>query len=712
MSANKSPRFWVSIRTKLLLTSLSLMLVPWLGYQYIQGLEDYLRATHVQKLMDRTSIIAALLSERGKPFTAPLELSASHIYVRPLLSPIQIDGYLDDWYNTADRRQRLGRSANKDDLAVYYRLGVWQKNLYLFFQIRDDRVIYQPALNKKGDSDMLLVGMQDKSGKFNRYRFNTLSPGWVNAKQISVNSHKHSKVNDESRIKAQWQEVSGGYNIEIQIPVDMVGNKLAFAFADVDEAKSRKIEEVVSNGNTERLDGLVSLALPVPEVEGLLERLQQPMSRIWLVDRSYRVVGLLDQMQVDDSVYDPILDESAKEEKSFFAMLIRAFYRLILDQPTDSFKDHLTSASHFDDSSVVQALTGITSVSRRGTSDEKTHIITAAHPVINNGELVGAVAIEETSNSILILQNQAIEALMNIGLLTFAITIGVLLTFATRLSLRVRRLRDQVDDSIGPDGRVMNGVSFSQSGDELGDLGRSFQAMHERIAQYNRYLESMASKLSHELRTPITIVRSSLDNLEQGQSDEDRHIYLQRAQDGLLRLNGILTRMSEATHLEQTIQQEVAKPYKVSEIVSACVEGYRLANPQQLFGYTCADDLLDSEINGSPELLAQMLDKLVSNALDFVKADTSIDISLAADDEMLVLSVSNKGPSLPQEIRGNLFESMVSQRPGKGDQPHLGLGLYIVRLIAEYHNGHVEVDDLNDREGVVFRVKLPIISLG
>ncbi|HHJ80140.1 MAG TPA: GHKL domain-containing protein, partial [Candidatus Tenderia electrophaga] len=284
--------------------------------------------------------------------------------------------------------------------------------------------------------------------------------------------------------------------------------------------------------------------------------------------------------------------------------------------------------------------------------------------------------------------------------------IGVLLVFATRLSMRVRRLRDEVEASVTDDGRVQNQIKSTRAGDELGDLGRSFAAMHERLTQYNRYLETMAGKLGHELRTPITIVRSSLDNLANCQTEAEANTYRQRAHEGVTRLSGILTRMSEASHLEQTIQQEETSLFCINDVLAGCTKAYALAHPQQPFEFD--DTTTHIQINGSPDLIAQMLDKLISNALDFGKKDTAIVISLQQQSGNVVISVANQGPPLPQQMRANLFDSMVSIRQGKSDQPHLGLGLYIVRLIAEHHHGHVQVDNLDDDKGVVFSVVLPL----
>jgi signal transduction histidine kinase len=245
-------------------------------------------------------------------------------------------------------------------------------------------------------------------------------------------------------------------------------------------------------------------------------------------------------------------------------------------------------------------------------------------------------------------------------------------------------------------------LSGSTAGDEIGDLSRSFSTALERIAQYNRYLEAMGGRLSHELRTPIAVVRSSLDNLKMQRLPEETAIYLERAGDGLRRLDTILRRMSEATRLEQLVREPQRERFDARSVVSGAV----LAFPQSKF--ELETPAAPVWLSGSPDLYAQMLDKLVSNAVDF-STDGVIGVRLFVKGQDAVLTVSNRGPRLPEAMAGKLFESMVSLRGEKsGSEPHLGLGLYIVRLVAEFHGGKAEALDREDGSGVVLRVTCPI----
>ena len=125
-------------------------------------------------------------------------------------------------------------------------------------------------------------------------------------------------------------------------------------------------------------------------------------------------------------------------------------------------------------------------------------------------------------------------------------------------------------------------------------------------------------------------------------------------------------------------------------MVSGCVAGYRSAFPQHRFDLVLPAGPV--ELVGAPDLVAQLLDKLADNAREFSAPGTPIGIEVTVEWDWARLSVSNFGPPLPDAMASQLFESMVSVRPvAAGEpprsEPHLGLGLFIVRLIAEYHGG-------------------------
>ena len=141
-------------------------------------------------------------------------------------------------------------------------------------------------------------------------------------------------------------------------------------------------------------------------------------------------------------------------------------------------------------------------------------------------------------------------------------------------------------------------------------------------------------------------------------------------------------------------------------MLAGCVDGYRIAYPQASIALTLPDG--EVPLSGAPELFAQMLDKLVANAVEFA-THGAIQIRLDRDERGARLVVSNEGPSLPPEIADRLFDSMVSVRSGRAPaEPHLGLGLYIVRLVAEFHGGSAHAANRPGASGVEVTVTLPL----
>lgn len=711
------PRLRFSIRFKLLLVAASLLIIPILGTKYIREMEDYLRQQQEDALLTRTQMVAAVF--QGKPDQFKTQSSdafptrgVQHVLIRSLQSPIQLDGYLDDWAIYRDRMQLYSlehaiKGSEPGSLSFYHQLGSYGKYVYAIFQVKDDHIVYRAPNSLRIDqADHLLIVMEDKLGQVHRYIISTLAPGWVNAHLVSDDPQDPIPLAPEVRIKGEWQETAEGYNIEIRIPISMLGNKLSFAIADVDDPISRQVDTVISTAGIEDADSLGTIMFPSQEAEAILERLKHPLMRTWVIDKQNRVIARIGTLtadpdeQVDEDVSPPT------QEPSLLSGLMTLFYKLILKQPASEFQDVLLNASRLDSAEFREAMAGKPATRWRQTPDKQATILTAAYPVYKDKQVIGAVAIEQTSNAILLVQNRAMEILFNLSALAFLIACTVLLVFATRLSQRIRRLRDTSEAAITPDGRVVGDIGATRDSDEIGDLSRSVANMLERLAQYNRYLESMASKLSHELRTPITVVKSSLDNLNQDSNPQEIETYTQRAREGIERLNNLLTRMSEATRLEQTLQSEQLNRFDLFNVVQGCVEGYRLAHPAIRFECDCHAGVI---MQGVADLMAQMLDKLVSNAIDFHRPDTPILIKLDTDGRKISLLVSNSGPALPDEMQGNLFESMVSIRHKKGEQPHLGLGLYIVRLIVEFHHGSVIARNRQDDSGVEFVVTIPSV---
>jgi two-component system sensor histidine kinase ChvG len=322
-----------------------------------------------------------------------------------------------------------------------------------------------------------------------------------------------------------------------------------------------------------------------------------------------------------------------------------------------------------------------------------------AAPVVAGGETLGAVVLQQGTDAILSLTNAGLTRLIYVTLVTSLVVAGVLLGYATWLSRRIRALSIAAEDALEQED-LNRALPSALADDEIGDLSRSFSWVLQQLGEYNDYLRSLASKLSHELRTPLAIVTSSLENLEHESLDDTSREYTARAREGADRLRKILSAMSEASRVEELMKNAEPERFDLRRMLESTASAYADAYRDRRIEFTCDTDATD--VSGSPELLIQMLDKLVDNAVGFSADGDTIDIRLSGADGDLAISVINPGPPLPERLR--VFDSMVSMRSGR-DSKHLGLGLYVARLIAEGHGGRIAADNVDG--GVCFTVTVP-----
>ena len=434
------------------------------------------------------------------------------------------------------------------------------------------------------------------------------------------------------------------------------------------------------------------------EIAAILKGLERASSRVWVVSRDYHVLALAGSLK-RAGLAPPGAAQRA--------------LGWLLAPPTEEFDDAIAEDAVAAGREVAAALQGAPGTRTRNTRDGRAVVVSAAHPIWVGDQVHGAVVVEETTNRIASLRSQALERLLAVTLAVFALVAVVLLWFATRISSRIRRLSDEAEAAIDARGRVTRLTTASDAADEIGDLSRSFTTVLRRLARYNAYLEALAGRLSHELRTPVAVVRSSLENLHAARTPEETRTYVARAEEGLARLSTILSRMTEASRLEQGLSTAVRERFDAAAVVRGCVEGYRLAYARSASGaraprsFELTVPVEPVPVLGAADLLAQMLDKLVENALDFAALGTPVRVLLLAQENQVFLRVENQGPPLPDAIRDSLFDSMVSLRGERaGGVPHLGLGLYIARLIAEFHGGVLRAENLPGEGGAGFEAVL------
>ncbi len=738
------------LRAKLFLLSSFLFTIPWFGYQYVWEMEKYLRFGQEQTLVGTARALATALHERPNLFNnqasfLPSVEKGKDLYGYQLKQAIQLDGLNNDWPEFEQRAHYYGvkhqilaasqtpLTAEKLSLHFTTTVGKYDKYLYMFFNVVDDKVIYRGKNSLSIEkNDRLEIAFNSTNNNFSRYLISNKAAGWLDAYRIS-NIENNIPV-AAPYIQGQWVETPQGYNIELRIPLSHIGDNIAFVIHDVDKQGGNVIASIGS-ADPSSAETLGTILVPSPEIERIVKGMRYTHSSIWVVDQHHRVLASAGDLKTAGGVWQSnararARNQQVKNEESslwqrFEQNLLLPLYYTVLTKPPSDFIDKLYDAGHLSGKHIEQALQGQAKSQWRLSSDQQAVVLSAAYPIFINNKVKGAVIVEENTNGIRTLRNRALEKLFSaiIGIMVLGALVFTL--FSSRISSRIRLLSTQAERAIDEHGRITQSVTASTVNDEIGDLSRSFSTAVNRLSQYNHYLENMSSRLSHELRTPIAVVKTSLESITlQGpahQLPDSVRAYLERAQTGINTLNLILTNMSEATRLEQMLHSTEKVDFDLDKVVNGCILGYQQVYPQIKFHL--AVDYINSEdknlkAHGSPEHIVQLLDKVINNAVEF-SCDEAVFVTLSQVKGAVIITIRNNGELLPEAMRERLFDSMVSVRPhskhlhnkkvqNKQSQPHLGLGLYIARLICEFHQGKISAENHHQPEGVTLTIELPL----
>ena len=518
----------------------------------------------------------------------------------------------------------------------------------------------------------------------------------------------------EDRVQFSWKETQSGHAIEVLMPLQIGSQpikRIGVAIINTNEGDiandanswSSLIEpsQILQLWQGEDQPG----KLFYPQIK-LASAIRQVFDQQDQPNRRLRVASTEGWILFDGGSVNPLGDTANNIPLSFS----ESFYSFIIRR-SDPRYDTLEvpyARGKLSDTTLRTAINGESEWYSHST--EGSAIVMASSPIYNITEsgselMVGSVILEQSNSAILTLNNTRMVRFMTSTLVLTLLVFAALLSYATWLSIRVQKLAQAADNALGPKGEIHPDLPDSKARDEIGELSRSFTTLLDQADKNINYQFTLNDKLSHELRTPLSIVATSLEHIEHESQDSNLIPYLERLRKGVERLEITLEKMSAATRTKQTISDTPLENIDLLEVLPGCIEAY-----SDIYGnrFKFEQTALRTNIDGSGELIEQMLDKLIDNAVSFSKDNSPINILLSGKKDQILLSVTNKGPLLPEKIRDQLFDPLVSMRETHSDSLHLGHGLYIVRLIAEHLNGKVEANNLEDGTGVRFGIVLPV----
>lgn len=700
--------------TKLLMWGLVLLIVPWISYRQLIGMERLLIQGQSQAQLLTAEGISTLFNGREDLFNdLPVRIQDyESLYARPLQNPIRIDGKDSDWGQVADKFLKFGvdSQGNLVDGGFELVLGERSGQLYAFMHIKDDTLVYRnPEYLRLDNADHVRLNFIQDDGEDGRVIITFGGTGVTTAYRVDPEWKFAAAATSENQVQGHMEPAADGINVEFRMPLSMLGSRKFFglSYVDVDDADARTIRAITQTLPSAGKTSFNLVVLRSPEVLNIIQGLGYSGARILVVDAQNRVRAETGSFTMSEDREETDMGWSSTARRWYD--YIRPFvHRLVMWQRWED--EELPGDSDSVVNKVIESsLQGNPIALRCRVNDQE--IIMAAHPIVSRDAILGGVVVEQNIADILAFQRAALEQVVLLSVVSLLVVFIVLVAFAGRLAWRIRQLRREASAAIDSRGRLRTNAlqSAMNAGDEIGDLARSVSGMLSKLQQHNQFLENMPRTLRHEINNPLNTLSTSLQNLAEENPVVRDSKYLDSAKRGVMRIGAIVQNLADAANLEESLEAEELEVIDIEQLIENYVANCRVVHKDCEFAFRGTGHPVYARV--SDYRIEQLLDKIIDNAIDFHRPNSPIKVQLDAQKDWLRITVANRGPTLPPAAEDTLFDSMVSHRGIEArNRLHFGLGLYVVRVIAEHHGGSVRGMNLPDGSGVVVIVQLPLAS--
>ncbi len=323
----------------------------------------------------------------------------------------------------------------------------------------------------------------------------------------------------------------------------------------------------------------------------------------------------------------------------------------------------------------------------------------SALPIEQGGQVTGIVYLTRSTYPVLAALYRLRTSLLQVLAAAVAATAVLTLLFAATISrplTRLTRIARRIAAGDRTDANVWGALALRRR-DEIGDLARAFDQMARELDERARYVAELAANISHEFKSPLTSLRGAAELLLDGAADDPRARtrFLENMLADAHRLDRLVTRLLELSRVEADLA-----PVEVLDLEALTREAARQAPGAAPVRVTWAAGA--TLVPGRRAHLAALLANLVDNAQQHAARDTEVSVHVADVSGGLRLDVTNQGPPISAANLPRVWDRFFTTRAGQGGT---GLGLPIVRAVAEAHGGTVAVTSGDG--ATTFSVQLP-----
>jgi two-component system sensor histidine kinase ChvG len=357
---------------------------------------------------------------------------------------------------------------------------------------------------------------------------------------------------------------------------------------------------------------------------------------------------------------------------------------------------------------------------RRAENGER--IVSVSIPIQHVRAVLGVLTLEAGDvDQIIAAERKALLPFALIAITTTLISSFLLNRLIAQPVLRMASAADRVR----LDGaRAISLPDISGRKDELGDLSRALEEMTDSMSERMDAIERFAADVAHEIKNPLTSIRSAIETLDLVSDPAARARLLNILQQDVTRLDRLVTDISNASRLDAELSREAPRAFEINLLLAEVIHLYEAqlrpgeapGSVRVTFDAQAAPQHARVVARETP--IGQVFRNLIDNARSFSAADGEVRVALARDPGLrdhhnrLVITVDDDGPGIPPDNLETIFERFYTSRPkGRAFGGNSGLGLSIARQIVEAHGGAMRAENRKDADGKVigarFRVDLP-----
>lgn len=442
--------------------------------------------------------------------------------------------------------------------------------------------------------------------------------------------------------------------------------------------------------NDDWYSGAGEFSINPEQVAPLLRRLVTPTdTRARLYDREGSLlIDTRTQYQRGDVLRFDLPQQN--ERPGFFERQWNSVMKRVVRGDLPSYREHGLNGKAY--SEVVNALIGGKSSMVRAT-DRGEVIVSVAVPVQRFRGIYGALLLSTEGGEI----EDAVEAERLVILSVFGIAALVMLLLSVLLAGTIggplRRLAAAAERVRRRTRQRVEIPDFSHRADEVGHLSRAIRDMTDSLYSRIEAIESFAADVAHELKNPLTSLRSAVETLPLAKNEESRQRLLAVIEHDVKRLDRLISDISDASRLDAELQRQEAVPVDLKQVLSAIVtirnevRHDEVAVELQFEQAPGAPDRF--EVLGQDSRIGQVIDNLISNARSFSPPEGTVRLTCRRLKNEIEIVVDDDGPGIRPDALNRIFERFYTDRPEHRFGQNSGLGLSISKQIVEGHGGKI-----------------------